>query len=137
MASVELNYTAVLVCAVVMFVLGGVWYSPLLFAKKWMSLINKTEEELKRGSHPMMYVKAFILGLMSTYVLANVINFAGANTLETGVMVGFICWLGFTGAPTYNNQVNFLKQPVALWGIDTGYTLASFLISGAILAIWK
>jgi len=43
-----INYLAVLVATVVNFVLGGLWYSPLLFGKKWMALMNVTEEEIKK-----------------------------------------------------------------------------------------
>ena len=33
-----INYLAVLVAAVVAFVMGGLWYSPLLFGKAWAKL---------------------------------------------------------------------------------------------------
>ena len=33
----EVNYLAVLAAAASAFVLGGLWYSPALFAKKWMA----------------------------------------------------------------------------------------------------
>ena len=36
MENVSLNFWAVLVAAVSAFVLGGVWYSPILFAKRPM-----------------------------------------------------------------------------------------------------
>lgn len=137
MEVMPLNYVAVLVCAVVMFMLGGLWYSPALFAKQWMELIGKSKEELKNASNATTYVRSFILGLMSCYVLANMINFAGATTVGTGAMVGFVCWAGFNGAPTYNNGVNFMKRPIALWGIDSGYILVSYLVCGAILALWR
>src|SRR2546430_3690237 len=35
---VHVNYLAVLVAAVAVFVLGWLWYSPLLFYKPWMRL---------------------------------------------------------------------------------------------------
>src|SRR2546427_1625818 len=35
---VHMNYWAVLVAAVAVFVLGWLWYSPLLFFKPWMRL---------------------------------------------------------------------------------------------------
>jgi hypothetical protein len=137
MGIMEVNYYAVLVCGILMFVLGGLWYSPALFAKRWMQLIGKTEEELKKVSNATIYVRGFILGLMSSYVLGSIINFAGAATVETGAMVGFICWAGFHGAPTYNGEVNFMQRPVALWAINSGYVLVSFVSSGVILALWK
>src|SRR5712691_4730351 len=37
-AMVHVNYLAVLVAAVAVFVLGWLWYSPLLFFKPWMRL---------------------------------------------------------------------------------------------------
>ena len=36
METVQFNYPAILVAALVSFVVGGAWYSPLLFAKAWM-----------------------------------------------------------------------------------------------------
>ena len=35
----HVNYLAVLVSGVVIFLLGGVWYSKLLFAKPWVALM--------------------------------------------------------------------------------------------------
>lgn len=137
MTTIETNYIAILVCGIVMFVLGGAWYSPLLFAKKWTELIGKGESEPKASSTAIIYLRGFVLGLMSCYVLASIIRFTGATTAETGAMVGFVCWAGFHGAPTYNSEVNFARRPAALWGINSGFVLVSFLISGVILALWR
>src|ERR1051325_1549607 len=47
------NYLAVLVCAVIIFLLGGLWYSPVLFAKRWVALQGKTMEEMQAaGASP-------------------------------------------------------------------------------------
>jgi uncharacterized membrane protein len=137
MVDLQVNYLAVLVCGVVSFVLGGLWYSPLLFAKKWVALLGKTQEELQKASNPMMYVIGFITGLISCFAISCVVNAAGATTLVNGALIGFLCWLGFAGATSYNNQVNFVGKPPSLWAIDSGYNLASFIIAGAILAVWK
>ena len=137
MAAVHVNYLAILVCGVITFLLGGLWYSPLLFAKKWVALLGKTPEETQQASNPMMYVVAFIAGLITCYALANVVNFAGSSTLVDGALVGLMCWIGFAGATSYNSQVNFVQRPRALWAIDSGYNLVSFIITGAILAVWR
>ena len=137
MDSIQVNYVAVLVCAVVTFLLGGLWYSPVLFAKRWVALVGLTEEQMKKGGSPTMYVIGFLSGLISCYLLAHFFQFSGVSTLIDGAMVGFVCWVGFTGATTYNNQVNFVGKPVTLWAIDSGYNLVSFVVSGAVFAIWK
>ncbi|RPI66461.1 MAG: DUF1761 family protein [Ignavibacteriales bacterium] len=59
MTAVEINYLAVFVSAVIIFLLGGLWYSPVLFAKPWMSVINKTEEELKKNEKPKLSCRFF------------------------------------------------------------------------------
>ena len=41
------NYLAVLAAGIVIFVLGGLWYSPVLFAKKWIALQGRTEEQMR------------------------------------------------------------------------------------------
>ena len=39
----HVNVLAVLVSGVAIFILGGLWYSPALFAKPWARLMNKSE----------------------------------------------------------------------------------------------
>ena len=82
MTSVEINYLAVFVSAVIIFLLGGLWYSPVLFAKQWMSAINKTDEEIKKTAKPTNYMVAFMQGLISAYILSIFISWAQAATPE-------------------------------------------------------
>ena len=137
MAVIQVNLVAVLVGSFITFILGALWYSPLLFAKKWVELIGKTDEELKQGANPMMYVMAFILGFMTNFALAFVINLSKVTIFYDGALVGAMCWIGFAGATSYTNQVIFVQRPSALWSIDSGYNLVSFMISGTILTLWK
>jgi hypothetical protein len=136
MVPVEINFIAVLVSAALIFGLGGLWYSPVLFAKQWMFVIGKTEEELKKGSRPANYVTAFMQGLITAYILAIFISWAQATTIANGAWIGFMCWFGFAGSPTLVQNIFGGRSP-KLWVIDSGHTLVSFLISGIILAVWK
>ena len=45
----EVNYHAVVLAALSAFLLGGLWYSPALFAKQWVALTGQSEEKLKSG----------------------------------------------------------------------------------------
>ncbi len=136
MVPVQINFVTVLVSAALIFGLGGLWYSPVLFAKQWMSVIGKTEEELKKNSKPSNYVTAFLQGLITAYILAIFISWAQATTIVTGAWIGFMCWFGFAG-PTSLVHGIFGGRPQKLWLIDSGHTLVSFVISGIILALWK
>ena len=44
----KIKYPAVIVATLVHFILGGLWYSPLLFANKFIQLINWTPEQLRQ-----------------------------------------------------------------------------------------
>ena len=134
----HVNYWAVLVSGVAIFILGGLWYSPALFAKKWVKLTGKSEAEMKAGSGsmPVQFLMAFLCGLVSAFALAVILHHFNDVTVLRGAFVGVICWVGFAGAPSYANAI-FSQKPFALWLIDSGFNLVSFVIAGIILAVWK
>jgi hypothetical protein len=77
------NYLAVLVAAIVMFVLGGLWYSPVLFMKKWVALQGRTEEQMRAeaaaANMPVLYISAFVTALLTAVVMAHLLgHFAAA-----------------------------------------------------------
>jgi hypothetical protein len=134
------NYLAVLVSGIVIFMLGGLWYSPVLFAKPWIALMGRTEEELRaeaaKKSMPLMYLTVFICGLVTAAVLAVVINRFGATTAGAGACIGALCWLGFAAATSFGSSL-FSFEPRKLWLINSAYNLVSFVIAGVILAVWR
>jgi len=134
----QVNYLAVFVAGIVIFILGGLWYSPVLFAKKWISLVGKSEDELKAalGSMPLAYISAFVCGLLTSFALAVILNHFTELTALRGAEVGVLCWLGFAGATSYGTSL-FSMQPKLLWLINSGYNLVSFVIAGVTLVLWR
>ena len=134
----HVNYLAVLVSAIAIFLLGGLWYSKALFATKWIALQGKTEEQLKQGSTPMApaLLIAFICGFLISWTLAVILNHFRPLDVMKGIAVGTLCWIGFAGATSFANGI-FSSKPKALWLIDSGYNLVSFIIAGAILGCWR
>lgn len=131
------NYLAVLVSGVVIFLIGGAWYSPALFAHRWVALQGRTEEEMRaNGPSAGKFISVFICGVVSAWVLAVLLNHFIHPTLLRGALLGLLCWIGFTGATSFGSYM-FSGRPRALWLIDSGYYLVSFVIAGAILAVWR
>ena len=138
-----INYLAVLVSAIIMFALGGLWYSPALFAKRWIALQGKTEEQMRAeaaaANMPLLYAVAFICAFIQAWVLAMVIGHM-SQVAELGVahaaIFSTLLWLGFAGATSYASAI-FSGQPRALWAINSFYNLVSFIIAGIILAVWR
>lgn len=135
----HLNYIAVLVAAMAIFIIGGLWYSPLLFSKRWVKLIGKTEEEMRAGQSipaPFMFLVALASGFLASFVLAVLLShFVNMNALR-GAEVGAGCWLGFAAATSFSTAV-FAQKPKELWLIDSGFNLVSFVTAGVILGAWR
>ena len=140
----NVNYLAVVVTGVVIFVLGGLWYSPVLFAKPWTRLMGKNEEEMKaymaspkaKREMPLMYAMALVCALLTAWVMAIVVKHFGDQPALRGAEVGALCWLGFAASTSYATSM-FSMQPKALWVINSAYNLVSFVLAGIILALWR
>ena len=72
-----INYLAVLAAALSAFVLGGLWYSPVLFAKKWMAYtgIECAEGEKPKGNMGVIFGGAFLLSVVAAYLFALIVLF--------------------------------------------------------------
>ena len=140
----QVNYLAVIVAAIVIFLLGGLWYSPVLFAKRWIALQGRTEEQMRadaaRSNMPVMYLMAFITALIIAWAMAVLANAfpppaGGGGSVMRGVKLGLFCWFGFVLPTTFATSL-FSMKPRQLWLIDAGYNLVSFVIAGAIILGW-
>src|SRR5579872_6534202 len=103
-AAMKTNYWAVLVCAVVYWVMGGVWFD-LLFQKRWMSLEHMTMADAAQMSPVLAYVGTFLLNLVIAFVLAQICAWRNANTASRGAAVGILLWIGFVGPVTYTTYM--------------------------------
>jgi len=128
------NLVGVVAATIASFVIGGVWYSPPVFGRLWMQLVGMTLEQARRGQ-----ARALVLGLLANlltaYVLAVVIRFAGASTIADGLAVGFIVWLGFPASVHFVSWT-FERRPTKLTAMNLAHSLVIFLVMGAILAVW-
>jgi hypothetical protein len=131
----HMNPWAVLVSALILWLLGATWYSPALFAKPWMAALSIVPDGPKNGLAIGM-IASFIGDLLVSLVLLHVILWSGASTYLTGAFIGFLCWLGFFAATEFPQGI-YEGRPVRLFAINTGYWLVGLLIIGGLLAVWK
>jgi len=137
MAFPHVNYLAVLVCGIVIFILGGLWYS-VIFKKSWIALMGIPEEKMKEGSGamPVLFLLAFLCGLVISYIMAIVINHFAPFSPMRGAMVGTMMWAGFAGPTSFATAIfSMTKKP--LWLINTCYNLVCFIVVGIILSVWR
>ncbi len=139
MPTTNVNILAVVVAAVATFLLGAVWYSPVLFAKQWMHAHGYTPEkveDMKKKGMVRAYAVAGVCYVVMAYVLALLASYTQAASFGQGLWLGFLAWLGF--AATLGLTANmFSDKPVAVWVIDAGYQLAYLLVMGVIVSVWR
>ncbi len=132
--NIHVNYIAVLIAAVVNYVIATVWYA-LIFPKTWQKLTGVTEMNTK----PLNMVLVFIGSLVLSFVLYHSIVFGNAyfkmSGLGGGLMGGFFGWLGYIAPITLSMRL-YEKKPWGLWLLDNAFWLISLLVMGIILSLW-
>jgi len=130
------NYLAVIVSGAFLWFLGAAWYSPLTFARPWMSMLGIERDISRRNSVYFAMFMSLIGDLLVAFILAHVILWSGANSVGAGILVAFICWLGFIAATSYPQGL-YESRPFGLFAINAGYWLVGLLACGGVLAVWR
>lgn len=134
----KINYPAVIVAAVVHFIIGGLWYG-LIFGNTFVKITGWTPAQLEQiaaQSHWSQYLIAFLTSLTLVYILAHFVQYTGAKDAAGGMQTAFWLWLGFV-ATTQLATVIFEQRKLGLYLLNVGYQLVATLICGALLAVWK
>jgi hypothetical protein len=128
------NIWAVLAAAVSAFLLGGLWYSPVLFLKPWLKANGVNGEPKEQAHHPArVFGVSFVFALIAALVFALLLGPAPSLSfaLTRGLMVGG----GFVAA-CFGINYQFAGRETKLWLIDGGYHVVQFLVYGLILGLW-
>lgn len=131
----QLNYFAVLAAAFSTFVLGGLWYSPLLFGKAWMRVNNFSESDLTTFSKARMFGWSFIFALVMSLNLAMFLAAPGTNTVW-GIAAGALTGVGWVAMAIAIIGV-FENRSWGYIAINGGYMIVAFVVMGAILGAWR
>ena len=126
----EANWLAVALCAVSSLVLGGIWYSPMLFAKAWQQAAGLSDDQLKNGNMAKILGLTFVLSFIAAAVFAMFLgpNFGVGPATAAGFSAG-LCWV----AASYGITYLFEHRPLKLWLVNGGYHTLQFTLFGAII----
>jgi hypothetical protein len=130
-----INYLAVLAAALSTFVLGGLWYSPLLFGKTWMRANNFTDADLQTFSKARMFGWSFFFALLMALNLAMFLS--GPTTNVTwGMAAGALAGLGWVALALAIISL-FENRSWKYIAINGGYLTVAFVVMGAIIGAWR
>jgi len=139
--SVHINHLSVWFATAVYFIIGGLWYAPFLFGRKWMALNRFSEADraanLKaKGGMGMFLGISFTGGAISIYALACLLSAAQITTVANATLTGLLVGIAFVLVPTTVSNL-FSMRSFKLTLIDAGYVVLALTISGAILGAWQ
>jgi hypothetical protein len=131
----NINYLAVVAAAVSAFVIGALWYSPVLFQRSWMAANSFTEADVQKGSPATIFGVSFVLCLLMAFNLA---AFLGApdTTMTWGATAGALAGVGWVAFGIAVVAL-FERRPIAWTLINGGYWAVALTVMGAILGAWR
>jgi len=134
----NLNWGAIAVGGLAYFALGSLWYSPILFSKKWIAYLklDVNDPNAKKGMG-LMFGGSLVLMLVQSLAIAIIaerLDIRGAGWMS-GLKLGALTGCCFCAATI---GVNYLyeKKPLGLFLINAGYAIIGNIISAIIICSW-
>ena len=133
----DVNYLAVLLAVIATQVLGFLWYGKM-FYKPWVAA-RSIDVSAEENPGPIIYLVPLVCSLVIAYTLARLVDMTGADSVCDCIAIAAFVWVGFAGTVQLQ-QINFSEAKVKrlpTFLVEGGYTLASFLIAGAIIGAFQ
>ncbi len=126
----DISWLAVILSALVTFMVGGLWYGPL-FLKIWQKEAGITDEDMKRRHPAKVFGGAFVLNVFAAYIMGHVLATYGNPAAKVDIMIAFGLALGFI-ATAFGVSYLFAGKSMKLLAIDAGYWIVTYTLMGAI-----
>lgn len=124
-------FLAALAASVGAMVLGGLWYSPMLFGTAWQRLLGPAEQPVRSAA--VIYGCSFVLILLGALVFAGFIGPEPglAFALGAGLSAG-LAWAAGSLWIVYL----FENRPLKLGLINGGYMIAQYTLFGLVFGLF-
>jgi hypothetical protein len=135
---VHVNFLPVLVSAVAVFILGWLWYSPLLFYKTWMRLRGlDPDAAMANAKMPLGTVAIeFVRCLVLAYMVARLVALLGVSSWMGAVHFGFMMWIAFP-VLILAGSVLWENARLGVAAIHAGDWLVKLLVIPIIVTVWR
>lgn len=133
----QINYLAVLVSALIFWLIGMVWFS-LIVGKGWAAAMAKHGIKIGRVSSKVMIVKSiitFLLNFLAAWGVAIIIGLIGVHSLSGALAIGLVLGLLIAAVPMITSYV-WENRSIELSFYDTFYPFIGILVSSIIIALW-
>jgi hypothetical protein len=130
-----LNWLAICIAALSNFLIGGLWYSNLLFGKQWMAENKFSAEEIQKSNMPKIFGLTFLFSFVMAFNLACFLN-DSKTTTSWGAIAGLLAGFGWVAMAIFIIG-QFERKTTRYMLIHGGYVTLSFIVMGLILGAWR
>ena len=132
----QINWLPVLLGALAHFAIGALWYSNILFAKKWLAYtkIDINDSNAKKGI-AIMFSSSILMALLTSFGIAVLANKMQTTGIFNGVHLGLLVGICF-GVTALSNSYLYEKRPLGLHLINGGYTVIGCVVAAVIICCW-
>ncbi len=130
--AIIINWVAVVIAAIVYFLIHFLWYFPFAFGNLWLKLVGKESEPKSKIIRDtiIMIPTSFITVLF----IEIMIDLTNMNDIASALILSILLWVGFV-ATIAINQNNFNDRGIKLFLIEYGFYLIGFVIVAVILTL--
>lgn len=127
---IECGITRILVAAFSGFILGGLWYSPILFLQQWRKAESNPNLGEESGHSPWVFFFALMMNLMTAFALDHFIP-DSASMLEA-VRISLMIAIFFVFS-SFGTTYSFGDKSMMLLLIDSLYHVVKIVLFTVIL----
>lgn len=134
-SNLKINHLAILVCLVLSFVLGFLWYGPL-FGDAWMGMVGLDLETIEANPPGAgIWITNVISSIVPLYVLAWLYVKLDVQSGVRGAGIALLLTFAINFLARMTSNM-FAQAPYELAWITGGFDMAIMAISGFILGAW-
>ena len=130
----HINWLAVLAATVAAFMLGGLWFSKLMFATQWVAALGKKPEEMGMPGPSMAL--SFVVTLIMATALAIIIGKLPDMSMAGSVRFGLAVGAGIVATGMASDYA-FTNWPRKLYVIQASYHVVMVVLMSVILGAWR
>ncbi|HMT01602.1 MAG TPA: DUF1761 domain-containing protein [Candidatus Absconditabacterales bacterium] len=130
----EINYIAIIIASLIVFFVGMLWYSEILFGGLWIKEMGISLKDAKKEQSGMrkMLVIQFITTVATTYILAYLLVMLQITEMRPALQLAFWIWFGFLAMPGITAML-WDKRSLTLTLINQSHFLLNLIIATLVL----
>lgn len=134
----QINFMAVIISAIIFFVIGSIWFS-FIFRDMWVRELAHHNVIIKEPSaHTIMMnmILTFVQNIIVSFAIAYLVVMTNSTTMISGLYLGLIAGCGFSAA-AIGGVFIWEGRSLRLFFIDAGYQVLGVVTAAIILSLWR